>query len=81
MEMVITKTKNHNHVVGNNTKEEFDLNIKEHQRMAQWEIYKALSDYNTTWSEDHEEMAELENLQTGNYEINEGDFTYKISIV
>ncbi|QST02574.1 hypothetical protein IMZ31_24295 (plasmid) [Pontibacillus sp. ALD_SL1] len=80
MMVTIEKKRNGSHVVGVDSTEKYALINGNEKRLAQNEINEIVSNYELAWQEDHEQTEELENLHVGKYVVNEGDWTYTITI-
>ncbi|PSL41691.1 hypothetical protein B0H94_1184 [Salsuginibacillus halophilus] len=80
MNMTIEKKKNGSHVTGEDQLWEYGLQESYNKKMAVSDVQDIMRGYETTWEADHEEKEHIEALEPGQYDVDEGDFTYYIKI-
>ena len=81
MIMTIEKKANGEHIFkGKEFSDEYDLSNRTLNKMAFEQVNEAFRDFENTWGRDFEEQDAIYDEKPGEYTIDEGDYTYTITI-
>lgn len=79
--VVVEKKKKGSHVTGENKTFHYDLTILYHEILATMLMDDILTQYRNTWGTEHEDSDDLTHFMEGSYTVDQGDFTYTITML